>query len=47
VEVGKDLLESGEVGLPWGVHVKAHLLDKVSDVGPRESQVLESADEAR
>jgi hypothetical protein len=30
------MLESGEVGLPWGVHVKAHLLDDVGDVGPGE-----------
>lgn len=26
-EVAKDPLRSGEVPAPWGVHVKAHLLD--------------------
>jgi hypothetical protein len=34
------------VGLSGGVHVKAHLLDDVGDVGPGESQVLKSVGEA-
>jgi hypothetical protein len=33
-EVAKNPFESGEVGLLWGVHVKAHLLDDVGDIGP-------------
>jgi hypothetical protein len=45
-EVAKNPLESGEVRLPWGVHVKARLLNGVGDVGPIECQVLESAGEA-
>jgi hypothetical protein len=44
--IANDSLESGEVGLLWGVHVKAHLLDDVGDVGPGEGQILESAGEA-
>jgi hypothetical protein len=36
VEVAKGPLECGEMGLLWGVHVKAHLLDGVGDVGPGE-----------
>jgi hypothetical protein len=43
----KDPLESGEVGLAWGVHMKAHMLDRVDDVGPVEREVLESSGEAR
>jgi hypothetical protein len=43
VEVAQDPLESGEMGLPQGVHVQAHLLDGVGDVGPREGEVLERA----
>jgi hypothetical protein len=31
------------VGLPQGVHVEAHLLDSVGDVGPGKSQVLKGA----
>jgi hypothetical protein len=34
------------VGLPRGVHMQAHLLDDVGDVGPREGEVLERAGEA-
>ena len=37
VEVAKNPFESSEVELPWGVHVKAHLLNDVGDVGPGES----------
>jgi hypothetical protein len=32
VKVAKNPLDSGEVGLPRGVHVKAHVLDRVGDV---------------
>ena len=46
LKVAKNLLDIGEVGLPWGAHVKAHLLDRVGDVGPGEGEVLESLDEA-
>ena len=31
------------MGLPWSVHMQAHLLDGVSDVGPGEGEVLERA----
>jgi hypothetical protein len=34
------------VGLTWGVHVKAHLLNGVGNAEMRECQVLESASEA-
>ena len=44
MEVEKNPLDIGEVGLLWGVHVKAHLLNDVGDVGPGECQVLESTD---
>jgi hypothetical protein len=46
VEVAKNSLLSDEVRLLQGVHVKAHLLDDVSDVGSSEGEVLESPDEA-
>jgi hypothetical protein len=45
-EVAQDPLESGEMGLPRGVHVDAHLLGSVGDVEPRESQVLKGVGEA-
>jgi hypothetical protein len=34
------------MGLPWGVHMEAHLLNDVGDVGPGESEVLERAYQA-
>jgi hypothetical protein len=34
------------MGLPWCVHMKAHLLDRVGDVGPGEVEVLERAYQA-
>jgi hypothetical protein len=40
IEVAKNPLRNGEVGLPRGVHVKAHLLDRVGDVGPSEGEIL-------
>lgn len=32
-------------GAMQGVHVKAHMLDNIGDVGPSEDEVLESPDE--
>jgi hypothetical protein len=46
VEVAHDPLESGDIGLLWGVHVEAHLLDGVGDVGPGEGEVLKGTSEA-
>jgi hypothetical protein len=46
MEVAHDPLESGEMGLPWGVHMEAHLLDSVGDVGPGEVEVLQRAGQA-
>jgi hypothetical protein len=34
------------MGLPRGVHMQAHLLDGVGDVGPGEGEVLERASQA-
>jgi hypothetical protein len=34
------------MGLPWGVHMDAHLLDDVGDVGPGVDEVLERACQA-
>jgi hypothetical protein len=34
------------MGFPRGVHMQAHLLDDVGDVGSREGQVLEGAGQA-
>jgi hypothetical protein len=42
----QDPLESGEMRLPWGVHMQAHLLDGVGDVRPGEGEVLERAGQA-
>jgi hypothetical protein len=42
----QDPLESGEMGLPQGVHMQAHLLDGVGDVGPGEGELLEHAGQA-
>jgi hypothetical protein len=36
VEVMQDPLDSGEMRVPWCVHVKAHLLDGVDNVGSRK-----------
>jgi hypothetical protein len=38
-EVAKNLLGSVEVGLPRGVHVKAHTLDRVSHAGSGEGTI--------
>jgi hypothetical protein len=45
-EVAQNPLESSEVGLPWCVHMKAHLLNGIGDVRPREGEVLEHICEA-
>jgi hypothetical protein len=34
------------MGLPQGVHMQAHLLDDVGDVGPGEGHVLEGSGQA-
>jgi hypothetical protein len=46
VEVAQDPLESDEMGLPWGVHMEAHLLGGFGDVGPGEGDVPERAYQA-
>lgn len=40
-DVPQDQLHSGEMWLPRGVHMEAHLLDGVGDVGPGEDKVLQ------
>jgi hypothetical protein len=42
LEVAKDALCSSEMGLTGVVHVKAHLQDRVGDVGLGDGEVLES-----
>jgi hypothetical protein len=42
LEVLKDALRGHEMGLMRVVHVEAHLLDRVGNVGPGEGEVLES-----
>jgi hypothetical protein len=42
LEVLKDALCDCEMELTRVVHVEAHLLDRVSNVGPGEGEVLES-----
>jgi hypothetical protein len=46
LEVPKDVLRSHEIGLTRVVHVEAHLLDRVGNVGPSEGEVLESPGQA-
>jgi hypothetical protein len=41
MEVAQDPLKDGQVGLPRGVHMQAHMLEGVGDVGSREGEVLE------
>jgi hypothetical protein len=45
-EVAQNPLERGEMGLPRSVHMQAHLLDGVCDVGPGEGEVLERVGQA-
>jgi hypothetical protein len=42
LEVPKDAFRDCEMGLTGVVHVEAHLLDRVGNVGPGEDEVLES-----
>jgi hypothetical protein len=44
--VPQDALHRGEVWLPRVVHVEAHLLDGVGDVGPGEYEVLHGPSKA-
>jgi hypothetical protein len=46
LEVLKDALRGREMGLTRVMHVEAHLLDCVGNVGPGESEVLESPSQA-
>jgi hypothetical protein len=46
LEVLKDVLCGREMGLTRVVHVEAHLLDRVGNVGPGEGEVLESPTQA-
>jgi hypothetical protein len=46
LEVPKDALRGCEMGLMGVVHVEAHLLDRVGNVGPGEGEVLESSSQA-
>jgi hypothetical protein len=41
LEVPKDALHDREMGLTGVVHVEAHLLDRIGNVGPGEGEVLE------
>jgi hypothetical protein len=45
LEVPQDPLHSGEMCLPWGMHMEAHLLDDIADVGTGEDVVLQGPDE--
>jgi hypothetical protein len=40
MQVPQDPLHRGEVRIPRDVHVEAHLLDDVGNVGPGEDEVL-------
>jgi hypothetical protein len=42
LEVSKDVIHGCEMGLSRVVRVEAHMLDRVSNVGTREGEVLES-----
>lgn len=46
MEVVKDPLKNGEMRLPGGCAWKAHLLDGVGNIRPRESHILERVGEA-
>jgi hypothetical protein len=46
LEVPKDALRGRGMGLTGVVHVEAHLLDRVGNVGPGEGEVLESPNQA-
>jgi hypothetical protein len=44
--ITKNALDEVEVWLPWSMHVQARLLNGMSNVWPRQSQVLKSAGKA-
>jgi hypothetical protein len=44
-EVAEETLEGSEVRLPRIMHMKAQLLNRISDVRPSEAEVLESTNE--
>ena len=44
LEIPHDPLHIGEMWLPRGVHMEAHLLDDVGDVGTGEDEVLQGPD---
>lgn len=46
LEVAKDALQQGGMSISWSMHMEAHLLDGVGDVGPCQCQVLQGADHA-
>jgi hypothetical protein len=46
LKVPKNVLRGREMGLTGVVHVEAHLLDRVDNVGPDEGEVLESPSQA-
>jgi hypothetical protein len=46
LEVPKDALRGREMGLTGVMHVEAHLLDRIDNVGPGEGEVLESLSHA-
>jgi hypothetical protein len=46
LEVPKDVLHGHEMGLTRVMHVEAHLLNRVGNIGPGEGEVLESPGQA-
>jgi hypothetical protein len=46
LEVAEDPLHNREMGLLRVMHIEAHLLDHVGDVGSSEGEVLEGPDQA-
>jgi hypothetical protein len=45
-EVAQDALQQRDMGVAWGVHEHACLLDDIGDVGSCQRHVLEAAGEA-
>lgn len=45
-QVTQNPLHSRKVGLTRSMHVKAHLLYRIGDVQPSESEILQSSNEA-
>lgn len=45
-DVVQNTLESGEMRLPWFVHMKADLLSCIGDIGSGEGDILKSTQEA-